>query len=79
MAGRCLVTEAKKLKEVKVRIPSEQHVRLHELKITEGVSISEAIEQAVDEYLARHAPGPAAAAPGTSALRARDEAPSAPE
>lgn len=46
----------RRFKEIKVKIPIEQHLRLHTLKLTEGVTISEAVERALQRYLDEEAP-----------------------
>jgi len=51
---------AQRFKEIKVKIPIEQHLRLHTLKLTQGVTISEAVEKALQRYLDEEAPGTAA-------------------
>ena len=43
-------------KEIKVKIPIEQHLRLHTLKLTQGITISEAVEKALQKYLDEEAP-----------------------
>lgn len=40
-------------KELKVRIPIKHHLRLHTLKLTEGITITEAVETALRDYFAR--------------------------
>jgi hypothetical protein len=47
---------ARRFKEIKVKIPIEQHLRLHTLKLTQGVSISEAVEKALQKFLDEEAP-----------------------
>jgi len=47
---------SRRFKEIKVKIPIEQHLRLHTLKLTEGVTISEAVERALQRYLDDEAP-----------------------
>jgi hypothetical protein len=47
---------ATRFKEIKVKIPIEQHLRLHTLKLTHGVTISEAVETALQRYLDNEAP-----------------------
>lgn len=47
---------ARRFKEIKVKIPIDQHLRLHTLKLTHGVSISEAVEKALQRYLDEEAP-----------------------
>lgn len=47
---------ARRFKEIKVKIPIDQHLRLHTLKLTHGVTISEAVEKALQRYLDVEAP-----------------------
>jgi hypothetical protein len=47
---------SRRFKEIKVKIPIEQHLRLHTLKLTQGVTISEAVEKALQKYLDEEAP-----------------------
>ena len=37
-------------KEIKVKIPVQQHLKLHTLKLTEGITITEAVETALKNY-----------------------------
>lgn len=46
----------RRFKEIKVKIPIDQHLRLHTLKLTQGVTISEAVEKALQKYLDEEAP-----------------------
>lgn len=46
----------RRFKEIKVKIPIDQHLRLHTLKLTQGVTISEAVEKALQHYLDTEAP-----------------------
>lgn len=46
----------RRFKEIKVKIPIEQHLRLHTLKLTRGVTISEAVERALQRFLDEEAP-----------------------
>lgn len=46
----------RRFKEIKVKIPIEQHLRLHTLKLTQGVTISEAVERALQRFLDEEAP-----------------------
>ena len=51
---------------LKVRLPTDMHLRLHSLKILTGKSISEAVEEALGEYfqtIQGDRTGAAAAAP----------------
>ena len=41
-----------RLKELKVRIPVNQHVRLHTIKLSKGVTIGEVVSEAIERYLA---------------------------
>ena len=38
------------MKEIKVRIPVDYHWRLHTLKLTRGVHISEVVRTALNDY-----------------------------
>ncbi|MDX1611793.1 MAG: hypothetical protein R3185_05450 [Candidatus Thermoplasmatota archaeon] len=38
-------------REMKVRIPERQYLKLHALKITRGLGISEAVSAALDAFL----------------------------
>lgn len=42
------------LREMKVKIPVHQHIRLHALKIRDGQAISETVERALSEYFDRY-------------------------
>lgn len=37
-------------KEIKVRIPMQQHIRLHTIKVLHGQSISDTVKAALDAY-----------------------------
>lgn len=39
-----------KMKEIKVKIPTEYHWKLHTLKLTSGVHISEVVRYALGDY-----------------------------
>lgn len=39
------------LKEIKLRLPVSMHIKLHSLKITDDVTISGAVAEAVEAYL----------------------------
>ena len=39
-----------KMKEIKVKIPTEYHWKLHTLKLTSGVHISEVVRHALGDY-----------------------------
>lgn len=38
-------------KQLKVKVPLRQHLRLHSLKVLTGQNISETVEEALTEYL----------------------------
>lgn len=42
------------LRELKVKVPVAHHIWLHALKIRDGQPISETIQVALREYIARH-------------------------
>lgn len=41
------------LKEIKVKLPVSQHIKLHSLKITRNRSISDVVAQALEDYFGR--------------------------
>ncbi|HVL88261.1 MAG TPA: hypothetical protein VM681_09720 [Candidatus Thermoplasmatota archaeon] len=43
-----------KAKEIKVKIPIHQHLKLHTLKLTQGITITEAVETALKNYFDRN-------------------------
>ncbi|MHB8605569.1 MAG: ribbon-helix-helix protein, CopG family [Thermoplasmatota archaeon] len=47
------------VREVRVKLPADVHVRLHAIKLLSGRSMSDVVEQALRDYIARA--GPAAA------------------
>jgi len=47
------------LREMKVKIPVQQHIWLHALKIRDGQQISETVERALAEYFERRVDGEA--------------------
>jgi ribosomal protein S13 len=58
----------RRVKEIKVKIPIDQHLRLHTLKLTQGVTISEAVERALQRFLDEEAPETASRAVELAAL-----------
>lgn len=44
-------TETETTREMKVKIPERQYLKLHALKITRGTGISEAVSIALDDFL----------------------------
>lgn len=44
--------DASRPKEVKVKIPMAQHVKLHSMKVLTGKPISDAVREALDLYFA---------------------------
>ena len=56
-------------KEIKVRIPMQQHIQLHTLKVLRGQSISTTVKAALEAYFVG-----LAAAPGPRAAQERLEA-----
>lgn len=47
-------TDKQALREMKVKIPVHQHIRLHALKIRDGQQISETVERALADYFDRY-------------------------
>lgn len=43
----------KALKEIKVKLPVSQHIKLHSLKITQNRPISEVVKLALEDYFDR--------------------------
>lgn len=41
------------LKEIKVKLPVSQHIKLHSLKITRNKSISDVVAQALEDYFSK--------------------------
>lgn len=60
------------LRELKVKVPITQHIRLHALKIRNGQQISETVQVALREYFARRTE-PRAGAPPSDSSRSRLE------
>lgn len=46
--------EPREAKDLKVRIPVDQHVRLHAMRVMTGKGISDAVIEALDAYFAEH-------------------------
>ncbi len=46
------------LKEIKVKLPVSQHIKLHSLKITRNKSISDVVAQALEDYFSKLEQGP---------------------
>lgn len=68
-----LINERKQLesvKEVKVKIPLNYHIKLHSMKVLTGKAISDTVTEALEAYF-----GQLKTAPGESELRAAAEAP----
>lgn len=42
--------EAEGLKEIRIKIPTALHVKLHSIRLLKGKSISEAVTEALEEY-----------------------------
>lgn len=41
------------LKEIKVKLPVSQHIKLHSLKITQNKAISEVVKNALEDYFTK--------------------------
>lgn len=44
------ITDLGRMKEVKVMIPINQHIRLHSVKVLTGKPISNTVTEALDQY-----------------------------
>ncbi|MHB8586530.1 MAG: hypothetical protein ACYDDF_11950 [Thermoplasmatota archaeon] len=51
-------TRAEGVREIRVRIPADLHVRLQSMRLLKGKSVSDAVTEALDRYFAEHAWGP---------------------
>jgi hypothetical protein len=58
------------VKEVKVKIPINYHIKLHSMKVLTGKAISDTVTEALEAYF-----GHMKSAPGEEDLRAAAEAP----
>lgn len=61
------------VKEVKVKIPINYHIKLHSMKVLTGKAISDTVTEALEAYF-----GHMKSAPGEADLRAAAEAPVGP-
>lgn len=50
------VAADRRVRELSVRLPVDLHLRLHERKLTDGVTITEMVEAALRDYFARATP-----------------------
>jgi hypothetical protein len=68
-----LINERKQMdrvKEVKVKIPINYHIKLHSMKVLTGKAISDTVTEALEAYFGHMKTGP-----GEQELRAAAEAP----
>lgn len=68
-----LIREKKRVdrvKEVKVKIPINYHIKLHSMKVLTGKAISDTVTEALEAYFGHLRP-----TPGEAELRAAAEAP----